>query len=97
MQEFTPETLKNFISQHKEHRDPDLILKNIESKKEQKSNKNNSPLVHPHIAEMDKQIRDNLVSIIRYMLKSNKKEDLKKILEEHKNFIDNILNELIKK
>ncbi len=96
MQEFTPETLKNFISQHREQRDPDLILKNIESKKEKILNENRASL-NPHIAELDKQIRNNLVTIIRYMLKSDKKDDLKKILEEHRNFIDNILKDIIKK
>ncbi len=93
MQEFTPETLKNFISQPRERRDPDLILKNIESKREKNIT---NTLLQPHIVELDKQIRINLVEIIRYMIKTNKKEDLKKILEEHKNFIENILNELQK-
>ncbi len=97
MQEFTPETLENFISQRKEKRDPDIILKNLQSKKEHKTSNNTHNFLNPHISELDMQIRNNFVEIIRHMVKNNRIEDLKSILEEHKNFLDNILKELIKK
>ncbi|GIX40626.1 MAG: hypothetical protein KatS3mg129_0359 [Leptospiraceae bacterium] len=93
MEEFTPETLKKFITQNRERRNPDEVLENINKAKEfrKKLEQQNSPIPQ-NLAELDAQIRNNMVEIIRRLVKTNQKEELKKILEEHKNFIQNILD-----
>jgi hypothetical protein len=90
MEEFTPETLKKFITQNRQYLNPEEVLENInKSKENRKSPKKELP---PNLAELDAQIRNNLVEIIRRLMKSGQKDELKKILEEHKSFIQNILD-----
>jgi hypothetical protein len=92
MEEFTPETLKQFISQKREHRNPEEILENIDRSKElrKRLEQPKAPLPQ-NLGELDAQIRNNMVEIIRRLMKTNQKEELKKILLEHKTFIENIL------
>ncbi len=92
MEEFTPETLQQFISQKRERRNPEEILENIDKSKEirKRLEQSKSPLPQ-NLAELDAQIRNNMVEIIRRLMKTNQKEELKKILLEHKTFIENIL------
>lgn len=90
MEQFTPETLKQYITAQRISRNPDEILSKIkQNKKEQFKND-----VFPLIAKLDSQVRNSLAELIRECLKNNKKEKLKSILNEHKNFIENILTTL---
>jgi hypothetical protein len=92
MEEFTPETLKQFISQKRERRNPEEILENIDKSKELRKRLEQPQASLPkNLAELDAQIRNNMVEIIRRLMKTNQKEELKKILLEHKTFIENIL------
>lgn len=90
MEEFTPETLRNYILSRRHKRDADEILERIEKKKNEKNTEEDT--LFRNIAELDSQIRNNFAEIIRRHLKAGKKEELKKILLEHKQFIDNILS-----
>ncbi|MFN3603946.1 MAG: hypothetical protein ACK4UJ_04460 [Leptonema sp. (in: bacteria)] len=89
MDEFTPETLEKYISSQRINRNTEEILSRIQQKKKETQEE-----IPQKIAEMDSQIRNFLAEIIRECLRKNRKELLKKILSEHKNFIDNILNTL---
>lgn len=90
MDEFTPETLKQYITTQRTIRNPDEILSRIKQNKEGQL-KNN---VFPLIAKLDSHVRNSLAELIRECLKNNEKEKLKSILNEHKNFIENILTTL---
>lgn len=91
MDEFTPETLAKYINSKRTNRNVDDILSRIDQQQE-KNLKNTIPT---NIAKLDAQVRNSLAEIIRECLKHNNKELLKKILSEHKSFIETILNTLI--
>ncbi len=90
MDEFTPETLAKFITNKKIGPNVDEVLSRIDLKND-RALKNTIP---NNIAKLDSQIRNSFADMIRECLRQNNKELLKKILLEHKNFIENILNTL---
>ncbi len=92
MEEFTPETLKKYITHTRNNRNVDEIINSIEKSKKANLEQNTNTDISLNIATLDSQIRNNLVEIIRRLIRNNQKDELKKILEEHKNFIQNILD-----
>ncbi|MCS7204307.1 MAG: hypothetical protein NZ853_01270 [Leptospiraceae bacterium] len=89
MEEFTPETLKNYILSQKNKRNVEEIIEKIEKSKEQQRK---TDITFNNLSELDSMIRNGLAEIIRRHIRTGKKEELKKILQEHKEFIDSILS-----